>query len=1132
MPTLKILLWLVLSLDIVSPEQNWTWINSQFTDDPRLQQLRQFARMHQVKANITQPKEIFYLDDDNNFQYPIFTNQNISSCIVTISVEMQCVDYKNWCYEISFSNFYLLLLAHQEYVYYRLRNTTDDNHQFVKWFELNDISPLRVYFDSAGNWTNFGTFNIAENNLSYPTCFIEQISYLRFDALTKRYHKSSESAEYCPPQTYNIGFYKINFEITPMYARAYPTSIYFDDELNILYAVCESGNFYFYPEPLNLSNITFAKTDETLMIYKKLVNYFRTNYLDHLQLNANTTYMDIYLYFLFLLTTPITYSIDYLLPMLVRGIQLLQLQVNYTQHIRYLTTLLSAFAITSNWENLSRAITPTLTFDYVNETVPGIAFYSDNSIKSLLSRMSTDNVAIDDNIDAIVQFTNNCMDAELTAMILLFTDEFYSKQLTLSETKILNIYHSRYFPFCETNQPVFDIYLKLSHTGGTGYWHQINGGEYPGLTIFFISESNQNICGSNLMWNIIYKDLVYYNEESSINTTNQHTIAYIQPHYLDTIIDDILVTSRDNFLALITFNLHISGIGFRILNHCIQNDISPLRVYFDSTSNWINFGTFNITENNLLYPTCVIERMSYLRFDALTKRYHKSSESVKYCPPETYNNGFYKINFEITPMYARAYPTSIYFDDELNIISAFCGYGNLSFYRDSLNTPSRYSIYNLLPILVRGIQLLQVQVNYKQHISYLATLLSAFAINSDWENLPKATTPTLIVDYVNETVPGLAFYSDNSVKPLLFRFSTDNVAINENIDAIVQFPNNCMATQFTAMILLFIDEFYYKQTNLSETKILNIYHDSSFQLCDANQSAIDIYLKLSHAGSTGYWHQVNGHEYRGLTLFFISESNLHAGSTGYWHQVNVYEYRGLTFFFISESNQNICGSNLMWNIIYKSWPDEPTKFSQFPSTETKTIDIFSHLSILLNPTAGRSYYKNFETLTLIKTTTSILSIIGITHFSIPKSSSIGWGLPAIVTATSTILYVDCLKCKFCSKNDDISLYFVIVPIIIIITCNIVVYVLVMVSLWKSDVQESRKKYRIRATVALPFMLGLAWIVMASIMAPVPIISLVGWYLFYFIIPAQGFILFIFLILLDKDTIHRWLEVVRIKRKTA
>lgn len=230
---------------------------------------------------------------------------------------------------------------------------------------------------------------------------------------------------------------------------------------------------------------------------------------------------------------------------------------------------------------------------------------------------------------------------------------------------------------------VINIYRLLSHFQGTLDGMNTN-------TILCIWNPLQSDIVSfgvdeNLQLTIPSLDLNYYNEESSINTTNQNILGYIQPDYLESVNNDVSLTSRDAFLALMTFNSHKNRIGFRILNHCIQNDISPLRVYFDSAGNWTNFGTFNIAENNLSYPTCFIEQISYLRFDALTKRYHKSSESAEYCPPQTYNIGFYKINFEITPMYARAYPTSIYFDDELNIISAFCGYGNLSFYRDSLN---------------------------------------------------------------------------------------------------------------------------------------------------------------------------------------------------------------------------------------------------------------------------------------------------------------------------------------------------------------------------------------------------------------------------------------------------------------
>ncbi|KAK9708587.1 hypothetical protein QE152_g27110 [Popillia japonica] len=84
----------LLTMDVTSLEQNWTWIDSQIAGDPGLQYLRQFALLHQTKANITQANETFYLDGDGNFKpvYPILTDQNISSSVITITAEVECSD--------------------------------------------------------------------------------------------------------------------------------------------------------------------------------------------------------------------------------------------------------------------------------------------------------------------------------------------------------------------------------------------------------------------------------------------------------------------------------------------------------------------------------------------------------------------------------------------------------------------------------------------------------------------------------------------------------------------------------------------------------------------------------------------------------------------------------------------------------------------------------------------------------------------------------------------------------------------------------------------------------------------------------------------------------------------------------
>ncbi|KAK9708578.1 hypothetical protein QE152_g27108 [Popillia japonica] len=130
----------LLTMDITSLEQNWTWINSQIAGDPGLQYLRQFALMHQTKANITQANETFYLDGDGNFKpvYPILTDQNISSSVITITAEVECSDYSffGYCWFPTWKNFYLLLYVNGIYIYYRSRNHTDNNDQFENWVEL------------------------------------------------------------------------------------------------------------------------------------------------------------------------------------------------------------------------------------------------------------------------------------------------------------------------------------------------------------------------------------------------------------------------------------------------------------------------------------------------------------------------------------------------------------------------------------------------------------------------------------------------------------------------------------------------------------------------------------------------------------------------------------------------------------------------------------------------------------------------------------------------------------------------------------------------------------------------------------------------------------------------------------
>ncbi|KAK9708604.1 hypothetical protein QE152_g27107 [Popillia japonica] len=704
----KLLLFFValLTMDITSLEQNWTWINSQIAADPGLQYLRQFAFLHQRKAKITQANETFYLDGDSNFKpvYPILTEQNIPSSAITITVEVKCSTYYfSICWTTYWKNFYSLLYVNGVYIYYRLRNHVDENHQFVHWVKL--ATKLQV-------------------------------------------------------------------------------------------------------SPSDLCS-TFESRDKPMIL---------------------------------------------------------------------------------------------------------------------------------------------CI------------------------------------------------------------WNPLRS-DVVGLGL-----------SNNLPLSISSINLISCDKTSTIDTTNQSIIAYIRQDYLNSINKDDLVTSGDDLLVLIAFNLIQNKIGFRIPKFCSYNDKPPLQVYFALSGNWTTFGTFNIANSSAVYPTCFLERISFLGFNIITNSYHQSVETVQYCSPQTFNIGNYSIHFELTRALYIAFPKLIYLDDKLNLLRAECQSQSFSFSRPSYNlvnvssritnqtmkiykhlrrhfdisyvdlqfelnsnttyidiylyfltlkqTYRRYSFDYMLPILIKGINLLQLEALGEEHISHLVTLVSLFVYTRSAENLPTPTTSDIITFRINKTIPGVAFYKDNSTQAMLSRIATDKTLFDNNIDVVVQLSDNCINTTFKGEIWLFTDNFYYKKTNLSKTKIVGMLYSYNYfdpTPCIATKTPIDVYLRLANDGSSGYWHKVN----------------------------------------------------------------------------------------------------------------------------VPKNE---------------------------------------VPIILIITCNVIVYTIVMINLWKSDVSDSRKKYRIRATVALPFMLGLVWVVMASVMAPIPIISLVGWYLFYFIIPSQGFILFTFMILLDEDTRRQWLELLRIKKK--
>ncbi|GJQ80459.1 hypothetical protein Trydic_g12357 [Trypoxylus dichotomus] len=141
-----------------------------------------------------------------------------------------------------------------------------------------------------------------------------------------------------------------------------------------------------------------------------------------------------------------------------------------------------------------------------------------------------------------------------------------------------------------------------------------------------------------------------------------------------------------------------------------------------------------------------------------------------------------------------------------------------------------------------------------------------------------------------------------------------------------------------------------------------------------------------------------------------------------------------------------------------------------------------------------------------------------------KSLIIGWLLPAVIIAISILYYHDCLQCNLCYKNKEIFMYFVLIPVGLVVIINLTIYVLAMVNIWSNENGESlasERKFKIRASILLPFLLGITWIFLFALVSPWSWLFVAGLILIHLILPSQALVLCTFVVLLDESTRHQW-----------
>ncbi|KAK9712027.1 hypothetical protein QE152_g25114 [Popillia japonica] len=136
MTTTKYLLHLILLLllnNTAWSKRDDAWINSQIASDPRIQLLRQFAEIHQLKFN-TQPEESFHFVNttDSVLEYPRLTLQNASSSIITMTGDIKLTSHGT----PHFYKAYVLLFFRQKYIYYIIQGNMYEKCPVVTWFKF------------------------------------------------------------------------------------------------------------------------------------------------------------------------------------------------------------------------------------------------------------------------------------------------------------------------------------------------------------------------------------------------------------------------------------------------------------------------------------------------------------------------------------------------------------------------------------------------------------------------------------------------------------------------------------------------------------------------------------------------------------------------------------------------------------------------------------------------------------------------------------------------------------------------------------------------------------------------------------------------------------------------------------
>lgn len=382
--------------------------------------------------------------------------------------------------------------------FFQLERKSDDliGVSIPTYWKNDKLPILQAYFYKKSSWKFFGTKYIDPSDYElFDLNLLDRLTYFTPSDFDEAEPTKTPLQQDCSQFTLNINSSAIKFKRYKNDLILHPENLCLTINLQIPALICHEG-VVFVNGDFDVACFEHPKSNITADIYGKLFEIYshkptNLSLIDNLLNNANSTYSDVKIHFLFMKAIKIQNFYSYETPksigdLLERGITLIYEQAQPNQKINYIANFLNSFLI-SLPENFDHHTISRSNFIYtsihptsINSTYGVVLYKETNStsfttyqIKPLTLANLTVDYTCDKNVEAIFIML---YPSEIKTAIeenIVFNLLIVDNDPTISDSKILAVHHISYA--YEDRWFEFGIYLRPkdgSHSHNN--WHVIN----------------------------------------------------------------------------------------------------------------------------------------------------------------------------------------------------------------------------------------------------------------------------------------------------------------------------------------------------------------------------------------------------------------------------------------------------------------------------------------------------------------------------------------------------------------------------------------------------------------------------------------------------------------------------------